>query len=108
VFIKGFAQQSKIGIDLENKFKNHKLFNLNDSLNKFPTKFHNRPIVSARRGFSQVLANGDKVYLLQDGMPCIVPDMSRYNYNMPVYKGKIEGTIPNASPPLQLIPKEKS
>jgi hypothetical protein len=40
-------------------------------------------------------------------MPCIVPDASQYNYNMPVYKEEIMGTIPNASPPIQIIPREK-
>jgi hypothetical protein len=32
--------------------------------------------------------------------------MIQYNYNMPVQKGKITGTIPNASPPQEIIPKK--
>jgi hypothetical protein len=108
LFTKPFAQQPKIGIDLENKFRNHKLINPNDSLNKFITKLRHPSITLTRSRFSHVLPNGDKVYLLPDDMPCIVPDMSRYNYNMPVYKGKIIGAIPNASPPLQIIPKEET
>ncbi len=109
MFTKVLAQQPKIGIDLENKFKNYKLIIPKDSLNKLITGNIYSPFSNGRSQFSFTLPNSDKVYLLsQDHMPCIVPDMSRYNYNMPVYKGKTEGTIPNISPPLQIIPKEKN
>ena len=54
---------------------------------------------------SHVLPNGNKVYILpQDNMPCIVPNMSYYNYTMPIYKGKTLGRIPNVSPHEQIIP----
>ena len=107
IVIKVSAQQPKIGIDLENKFK-HKLTNPVDSLNKlFKTNIYS-PFFVQKSKLSYTLPNGDKVsYLPQDHMPCVVPDMSQYNYNMPVYKGKIMGTIPNASPPQQIIPKEE-
>ncbi len=106
--IKVSAQQPKIGIDLENKLKKYNLINPIDSLNNLHNKKLYSPFSGAKAQFSHALANGDKVFLLpQDHMPCIVPDMSQYYFNMPVYKGKINGTIPNASPPLQIIPKEE-
>jgi len=105
--IKVSTQQPKIGIELGKKFKDHNIANPIDSLNNL----HNKKLYSfsgAKAQFSHALANGDKVFLLpEDHMPYIVTDMLRYNYNMPVYKGKINGTIPNASPPLQIIPKEE-
>jgi len=55
-----------------------------------------------------VLPNGNKVYKLpNDNMPCIVPDESMYHYNMPAVKGKITGMIPNAVPPVPIIPRKK-
>jgi hypothetical protein len=100
-FIKISAQQPKIGIDPENRSWNYKFMTPNTTLNK-------STVNSTSAQFSHTLPNGDKVYLLpQDHMPCIVPDASQYNYNMPVYKEEIMGTIPNASPPIQIIPREK-
>lgn len=56
--------------------------------------------------FSHTLPNGNKVYLLpQDQMPCVVPDMSRYYYHMPVAKGHSEDNIPNATRVIPIIPK---
>jgi hypothetical protein len=53
--------------------------------------------------------NGTSVYLLpQDKMPCLVPDLSRTNYNMPILmKGqKISGMPPGSSiNPHLLYPK---
>jgi hypothetical protein len=83
-------------------------FPFQDSISKlFATKLNlSQPVQQAT--FSHVLANGDKIYLLpRDNMPCAVPDMSKYNYNMPVERGKIEGTMPNASPAMPLIPKQE-
>lgn len=58
--------------------------------------------------FSHSLPNGNKVYLLpQDQMSCVVPDMSKYNYHMPVAKGRMEDKIPNASPSIPIIPQKK-
>ena len=109
LFIKSFAQQPKVGIDPENKFRSHKLVIPKNSLDKLKAgDIYSSPLFG-RRQFSHTPGNGDNVYLLpQDHMPCIVPDMSQYNYNMPVDKGKITGTIPNPSPPFRIIPKEKS
>jgi len=39
-------------------------------------------------------------------MTYAVPDISGYNYNMPIDKGKGEEVIPNASPMVPLIPKK--
>jgi len=108
LFIKSFTQQPKVGIDLENKFKSHKLVIPKNSLDKLIGNIYSPPLFGQPQ-FSHTLANGDNVYLLpQDHMPCVVPDMSQYNYNMPVDRGKIIGTIPNPSPPFRIIPKEKS
>jgi hypothetical protein len=101
------AQQPKIGIDLENKFKNN-ITSPIDSLNNLIERNNYSPFSVTKEKLSYTLANGDKVFLLpEDHMSCIVTDISQYNYNMPVYKGKINGTIPNASPPLQIIPKKE-
>jgi hypothetical protein len=65
-----------------------------------------RPIAQAT--FSHTLPNGKRVYLLpQDQMSCIVPDMSRYNYRMPVAKGRLEDKIPYATPVVPIIPSKK-
>ena len=50
------------------------------------------------------LPDGNLVLVLPgDNMPCIVPDMSLYNYNMPVIKPTIVYTIPNpVYPPTNL------
>jgi len=105
IVIKINAQQPKTGIDSGYHFK---YIIPPDSLNKLIAKvtYSSTPFAGAK--FSHVLRNGDKVYILpQDNMPCIVPNRSMYNYNMPVYKGKTEGRIPNASPPVQIIPDTK-
>ena len=54
----------------------------------------------------QTLSNGNKVYALPNSnMPCVVPDLSQYNYNMPVVKPHIAHTMPNAGlPPYNLPP----
>jgi hypothetical protein len=42
------------------------------------------------------LPNGNKVITLsQDNMPCVVPDMKRFN--MPVFKVEVPTTMPNAA-----------
>ena len=95
--INGYCQQPKI--------ESHKLFISPDSLSKL---IAGRNSFSAQAKLSDVLLNGDKVYLLPlDHTVCIVPDTSRYNYKMPDMKGKITGFMPNASPPEQLIPNNK-
>jgi hypothetical protein len=96
-----FSQQPKIGIDTVHwfgKFPKDSLHWL--ALNPVPA--------FPQAKLSHVLPNGNKIYKLPvDNMPCLVPDESMYHYNMPVVKGKISGTIPNASPPVQIIPKKK-
>ena len=96
-----FTQQPGIGIDSIQRF------------NKIPKdSFHwlalNQVQVFPQAKLSHVLPNGNKVYKLPiDNMPCIVPDESMYHYNMPVVKGKIAGMIPNASPPVSIIPRKQ-
>ena len=52
---------------------------------------------------SHTLANGSKIYLLpQDNMPCIVPDTQQFS--MPVAKSELNGSMPNAVIPQQIIP----
>jgi hypothetical protein len=58
---------------------------------------------------SHTLPNGNKVFLLQDYMACIVPDMSQFN--MPEVSRELRNKIllpeiPNTSPPIQIIPKD--
>jgi hypothetical protein len=46
-------------------------------------------------GTAYILPNGNKVItLLQDNMPCMVPDMKQFN--MPVLKPEVPATMPNA------------
>lgn len=79
-----------------------------DSLVELITK-KNYSLLRPQARLSQVLTNGDRVYLLpQDNMPCMVPNRSWYNYHMSEIKGRSEGTIPNLSPPQQIIPREKN
>lgn len=98
--VAGFSRQPKVHIDPP-----YKLVIPSDSLSELMA---NRNFSTTQAKFSHILMNGDELYLLpQGGMPCIVPDMSYYNYNMPVIRGNITGFMPNASPHLQLIPKAK-
>lgn len=52
--------------------------------------------------------NGTKVYSLPvDNMLCLVPDLSRYNYNMPVAGTGIKLTgMPPGSAPKTIIPRK--
>ncbi len=106
-----FAQTPKIGIGPESNLK-YKLRIPGDSLQKLLKRkaYVSFPTIVGKSSYA--LTNGNKVCLLQqDQMPCIVPDMSRYNYNMPVIKGKTESIIPNAYPrshSFRFIPKEGS
>ena len=60
-------------------------------------------IASAKAKLSHTLPNGNKVYILpQDNMPCIVPDMQQFS--MPVAKSELNGSMPNAVIPQQIIP----
>lgn len=103
IFIKTPAQQPGSNAD-KNKFRNTIP---QDSSNKLLEKATYSPSLF-KQSNSYLLPDGDKVILLsQDNMPCVVPNMLMYNYNMPVYKGKIMGTIPNILPPGQIIPKKK-
>jgi len=105
------AQQPKIGIDdntIRDNFFQH-FFRKDTTRNRNISVINWATPMTPQAKLSQTLENGDKVYLLPgDNMPCIVTDMSHYNYNMPIPKGKMEGMIPNASPPQQMIPKEKN
>ena len=53
---------------------------------------------------------GTKVYALPaDNMPCLVPDLSRYNYNMPVAGIGIKITgMPPGSIPNTIIPRNNN
>jgi hypothetical protein len=87
------------------KIESYKLFIPRDSLIKLMAGRYSFP---AQAKLSDILLNGDKVYLLPlDHTLCIVPDTSRYNYKMPVMKEKITGFMPNASPREQIIPNNK-
>lgn len=99
ISILSFSQQSQIGIDTSIWLKSLSLRSADISVTP----------VYPQAKLSHVLPNGNAVYKLpQDNMPCIVPDSSRYNYNMPVIRGEIVGNMPNASPRMQLIPKKKN
>ena len=54
--------------------------------------------------------NGTKVYALtQDNMLCLVPDLSRHNYNMPVLGGEIKIIgMPPGSVPNRIIPRNNN
>lgn len=64
------------------------------------------PFQQARPRLLQTLPNGSKVFALpMSNMPCIVPDLSQYNYNMPVVKPRLTPTMPNpAMPPFNKPP----
>ena len=55
------------------------------------------PLPDSQAPFSYSLYNGNTVYILpQDNMPCVVPDMSASNYNMPnASTGNSSGVMPN-------------
>jgi hypothetical protein len=120
VFIKISAQQPKVGINptqkeflkklLKNKMPDGNIKFRSDATKIGSIKINNwMATVMPQAKFSHKNQNGDILFLLpQDQMPCIVPDMLRYNYNMPDVKGKMQGNIPNASPKYQIIPKEES
>ena len=101
-----FSQQPKIN-QYQDKF-------YKDLLQKYqtptpPGEFTDnlQSLLSKQAQLSHMLPNGDKVYRLPiDNMPCIVPGKNNYNYNMPVEKGKFDGSIPNAWPRQQLIPND--
>jgi hypothetical protein len=104
------AQQPKIGIDdnaIKEKFFQY--FFRKDTIRNGNVNLMNWGTAMTQLAkLSGTLKNGDKVCLLpSDNMSCIVTEMSHYNYNMPVAKGKMEGIIPNASPLQQIIPNEK-
>ena len=51
--------------------------------------------------------NGTKVYaLLQDHMPCLVPDMSQFNMPVMGKEIRITGMPPGSLPPSEIIPKK--
>ena len=51
--------------------------------------------------------NGTKVYaLLQDHMPCLVPDMSQFNMPVMGKEKSITGMPPGSLPPSEIIPKK--
>ena len=53
------------------------------------------------------LPNGTNVYILpQDNMPCLIPDLSRTNYHMPILmNGKRITGMPPGSAPNRNLPK---
>jgi hypothetical protein len=60
--------------------------------------FQQAPRLLPNSRLLHTLPNGSEVYALPiDNMPCIVPDLSLYNYNMPVVKPPVARTMPNPS-----------
>lgn len=56
-----------------------------DSLQKLLKSLEQKPYSPNIGELVITQSNGTKVYALPaDNMPCLVPDLSRYNYNMPV------------------------
>jgi len=81
-----------------------------DSLEKFLKKLELIQYLPGFGDLSLVQSDGNQVYILpQDNMPCIVPDLSRTNYRMPVLMNgtKITGMPPGSQTPVPIIPKEK-
>jgi hypothetical protein len=77
-----------------------------DSVSRFFKKYDLETI----GGLSFLHSNGNKVYALpQDNMPCLVPDLSRTNYRMPVLMNgiKITGMPPGSQIPVPIIHNEK-
>ena len=84
------------------KSKQHGMI-LKDSLEKLLKKSYSSNV--GRLLSTQ--ANGTRVYALRsDNMPCLVPDLSRYNYNMPnpAQGMKVTGIPPGSTPPNKVIP----
>jgi len=97
-----FSQRPQIGIDTSRWFQKIP----NNPLN--PVQL-NLVQVYPQAKLSHTLPNGTRVYKLpSDNMPCLVPDTAMYNYNMPVARGNLIGTMPNLSPRSQIIPKKKN
>ena len=81
-----------------------------DSLENLLKNLESKKYASDLGRLAMSLPNGTNVYLLpRDNMPCMVPDLSRTNYNMPILmKGlKITG-MPPGSAPSQIIPNTKT
>jgi hypothetical protein len=77
-----------------------------DSVSRFFKKYNMRSIGA----LSLLHSNGNKIYSLpQDNMPCLVPDLSRTNYRMPVLMNgiKITGMPPGSQIPVPIIHNEK-
>ena len=69
-------------------------------------QFHALPRLLPNARLLQTLPDGSEVYALPNSnMPCIVPDLSQYNYNMPVVQPPVDRTMPNLPVPLFNEPK---
>lgn len=81
-----------------------------DSLQKLLKSLEQKQYPSNIGELVMTQANGTKVYALRaDNMPCLVPDLSRYNYNMPVAGTGIKITgMPPGSVPKRIIPRNNS
>jgi len=81
-----------------------------DSLQKLIESFEKRQYSPNIGELILTQPNGTKVYALAgDNMPCLVPDPSRYNYNMPVAGTGIKITgMPPGSVPKTIIPGNKN
>jgi hypothetical protein len=90
----------------------YKLPMLKPSLQNQFSNFESGNLLDKKK-FSHTLANGDRVYiLLQDNMPCVIPDMGPFrtpnvsylykNVNPVRISGNLPGQIPNASIPKRI------
>lgn len=81
-----------------------------DSLQKLIGSFEKKQYSPNMGEFMLTQPNGTKVYALPgDNMPCLVPDPSRYNYNMPVAGTGIKITgMPPGSAPKTIIPRNNN
>jgi len=80
----------------------------NDSLQKLIENFQNKQYSPNIGELLMTQPNGTKIYALQgDNMPCLVPDLSRTNYNMPILMNgkKITGMPPGSASPNSIFPK---
>ena len=95
----------EIYIPLENGVRNEIISK--DSLEKLLKNLDGKKYAPNFGGLVMSLPNGTNMYVLpQDNMPCLVPDLSRTNYNMPVLmNGKWITGMPPGSAPNRIIPK---
>jgi hypothetical protein len=81
-----------------------------DSLQKVLDEFQQMQMTPSIGNLIYTQTNGTKVYALtQDNMVCLVPDLSRHNYNMPIAGTGIKITgMPPGSIPNTIIPRNNN